>query len=98
MVEAETSTNNVCFEFNYILSYVGKPIFLISPIRHHYLESLYRVGNDLNPPPHHSLNYNNLKKSTLIKSKYDQCPTLLPNFRNLNHYMMPENFHSFVRF
>jgi len=50
MVEAETSTNNVCFEFNYILSYVGKPIFLISPIRYHYLESLYRVGNDLNPP------------------------------------------------
>ena len=87
------------YVLNWIKSWVTfENYFLTSPIRYHYPSAIYRVGNDLNPPPHHSLNYNNLKKSTLIKSKYDQCPTLLPNFRNLNHYMMPENFHSFVRF
>ena len=45
--------------------------------------STYRVRNDLNPLPT-SLSYNNLKKYTHIKSKCDQCPTPLPNFRNLS--------------
>ena len=74
--------------------------FLTSPIRYHYPSAIYWVGNDLSPLPHHSLNHNNLKNIHILsgvlfktfiwcfiqkmKSKYDQCPTLLPNIRNLS--------------
>ena len=61
------------------------------------ITNIYRVWNDLRPPPKHSLNQNNLKKSKHITSKYNQCPSLLPNFQYLSYYLMSEHIHSFVR-
>ena len=40
--------------------------------------------------PLRSLNYNHLRKSTHIVSKYHQCRTPVQSFTNLSKYLIPE--------